>query len=156
MRMGFCGLPVSGLDGGVKGPIAFRTVLRKFVRAAADTDVDDGSGGATVLRAVVVGFDAELVDGIRGGRNGLVGEALVGGAIGVVVETVEEEVVELAALAVDVEGGVAAGVGGVFEEVAAYTGYEGGEVGVGATIEWQVLDLAGTDHLTAFAIVCLQ
>src|ERR1700677_1941742 len=122
-----------------------------MVGTAKDTDVDDGSGGAAILCAVVVGFDAELGDGIGGGRDGLVGEALVRGAVGVVVETVEEEVIELTALAVDVEGGIAAAVGGVLKDVAADAGNQGGEVGVGAAVEREVLHLAGADDLAALA-----
>src|ERR1700678_4384209 len=106
-----------------------------MVGTAKDTDVDDGSGGAAILCAVVVGFDAELGDGIGGGRNGLVGEALVRGAVGVVVETVEQEVVEFAALAIDVEGGIAAAVGGVLKNIAANTGDESCKIGISAAVE---------------------
>ena len=98
----------------------------KVIGTAADTDVDHGSGGAAVLGAVVVGFDAELIDSVGRRRDGLVGEALVGGAVGVVVDTVEQKVVEFTALTVDVEGGVAAGIRGVFDDVAADAGDESG------------------------------
>ena len=47
---------------------------------------------------VVVCLHPELVDGIRRGRNGLVGKSLVRGAVGVVIQAVEQEVVELRAL----------------------------------------------------------
>jgi len=93
------------------------SLAMEFVVAAANADVDDGTGGAAVLCAVVVGLNAKLGDSVGRGRNGLIGEALVGGAVGVVVETVEKKVVEFAALTVDVEGGVAAAVRRVLKDV---------------------------------------
>ena len=64
--------------------------------------VDRGAGGAAVLGAFVVGDDLELGDGVGRDGDDLVVEALVALAIGVVVHAVEQEVVEHAALAVDV------------------------------------------------------
>src|SRR6202020_2515710 len=64
----------------------------------------------------------------------------------------EEEVVELAALPVNIEGGVAAAVGGVLEDVAADAGDQCGEVGVGAAVERKILNLASADHLASFTV----
>ena len=47
------------------------------VGAAAYADVDDGTGGTTIFGAVVIRFDAELGDGVGGGGDGLIGEALI-------------------------------------------------------------------------------
>ena len=107
----------------------------KLIRAAADTDVDDRACGAAILRAVVVGLDAELVDGVGRRRNRLVRKALIRRAVGVVVKTIEKEVVELAALAVDVERGITTGVSRVLEDVAANAGDEGGEVCIRAAVK---------------------
>ena len=85
-----------------------------------------------ILGAVVTGFDAELGDGIGRGRNSLVGETLVRGPVGVVVNTVEEEVIEFAALTVDIERSVSTAGSSVFKDIAANPRNEGGEVSVGA------------------------
>ncbi len=49
----------------------------EFVAATANADVDDGTGGAAILCAVVVSLDAKFGDGGGRGRDGLVGKALV-------------------------------------------------------------------------------
>src|SRR6185437_7698296 len=72
----------------------------ELIGTASNTHVDHRTGRTTVFGAVVVGLDTKLRDGIRRWRNSLVGETLVGGAVGVVVDAVQEEVVELTALAV--------------------------------------------------------
>ncbi len=72
------------------------------VGSALRGDVDGGAGGAAVLGALVVGDDLELRDGVGRDGDDLVVESLVALAVGVVVEAVEQEVVEHAALAVDV------------------------------------------------------
>ena len=81
------------VDGGVE-----------FVGSAGGCDVYGGAGGAAVFCALVVGDDLELGDGVGWDGDDLVVEALVALAVGVVVHAVEEEVVEHAALAVDVVG----------------------------------------------------
>ncbi len=73
------------------------------VGAAAIVDVDRGAGGASVLRAQVVGDDLELADGVGRRLHDLVREPLVAGAVGVVVDAVDQEVVERAPKAVDVQ-----------------------------------------------------
>ena len=79
----------------------------ELVGAAAERGVDDGAAGAAVLGAEVVGLDLELLDRVGRDLHDLVREALVAGAVGVVVDAVEDEVVERAAQAVDVERRVA-------------------------------------------------
>lgn len=44
------------------------------VGAATDADVDDGTCGASVLCEVVVCLNAKLGDGVRGGRDSLIGK----------------------------------------------------------------------------------
>ena len=73
------------------------------VGAARIGDVDRRAGRASVLGAHVVGDDLELADRVRRRLHHLVREALVAGAVGVVVDAVDQEVVEGRAQAVDVE-----------------------------------------------------
>ena len=82
------------------------------VRAAAIVDVDRRAGGAAVFGAHVVGDDLELADRVGRRLHDLVREALVAGAVGVVVDAVDQEVVERAAQAVDVERPLARRVAG--------------------------------------------
>ncbi len=116
------------VDGGVEA-----------VGSAVGGDVDGGAGGAAVLCALVVGDDLELGDGVGRDGDDLVVEALVALAVGVVVHTVEEEVVEHAALAVDVVGASADeradGAGGRSGGGLADAGDEAEEVGVVAADE---------------------
>ena len=77
------------------------------VGAAAVVDVDRRAGRAAVLGAHVVGDDLELADRVRRRLHHLVREALVARAVGVVVDAVDQEVVEGAAQAVDVERALA-------------------------------------------------
>ena len=78
-------------------------VAVKLVGAAAVGDVDRRAGRAAVLGAHVVGDDLELADRVGRRLHHLVREALVARAVGVVVDAVDQEVVEGAAQAVDVE-----------------------------------------------------
>ena len=95
---------------GLKKPAAFRSVLRRnsysvrveAVGAAARSHVDGCAGRPAVLGALVIGHHVELRDGVGRDGDDLVVEALVALAVGVVVHAVEQEVVEHAALAVDV------------------------------------------------------
>ena len=104
-------LPVSTLSGGRKGPnriqVGVAVVLpypaMKLVGAAVDRDVDHRTGSAAKFRTIVIGFDAKLVDRIRRRRNRLVGKSLVRSAVGVVVQSVEQKVVEFRPLPVDVK-----------------------------------------------------
>ena len=85
----------------------FPGVAVDLVGAAPVGDVHRRAGRASVFRALVVGDDAELADRVGRRLHHLVGEALVAGAVGVVVDAVDQEVVERAAQAVDVEGALA-------------------------------------------------
>ena len=82
-------------------------VAADLVRAAAVGDVDGRPGRAPVLGALVVGDDAELADRVGRRLHHLIGEPLVAGAVGVVVDAIDQEVVEGAAQAVDVERALA-------------------------------------------------
>ena len=149
-------LIVDGLEeaGGVERGVA--QVLPdggvEFVGAAADGGVDDSAAGAAEFGREVVGFEAKLLDGVRGDLDDLIGEALVRGAVGVVVDAVDDEVILRTAHAVDVEGGVAR----VGDAAAADAGGEQGEVGVGAAVEREVDDLLGADDGAAGAGVGFQ
>src|SRR5580704_10441430 len=107
------------------------------VGSALRGDVDGGAGGAAVLGALVIGHDLPL--GNRVGRNGddLVVEALIGLAVSIVVHAVEEEVIEDAALAIDVIGAgadqAADGAGGSSGGCLATAGNQGEQVGVVTT-----------------------
>ncbi len=76
----------------------------ELVGAALVGRVDRGAAGATVFRARIVGDDLELGHCVGRRLHRLVREALVARAVRVVVEAVEQEVVERAPHAVDVEG----------------------------------------------------
>ena len=52
------------------------------------------SGRASVFGAHIVGDNPELLDRVRRQVHNLIAEALVAGAVGIVVHTVEQEVVE--------------------------------------------------------------
>ena len=97
---------MSGLEeaGRVQVGVADELVQRRVevVGAAQRGHVDGGAGGAAVLGALVVGDHLELRDGVGRDGDDLVVEALVALAVSVVVDAVEQEVVEHAALAVDV------------------------------------------------------
>ena len=118
-------------------------------------DVDGGAGGAAVLGALVVGDDLELGDGVRRDGDDLVVEALVAFAVGVVVDAVEQEVVEHAALAVDVVGAGADervdGAGGRGGGGLAGAGDKAEEVGVVAADEREGCALIVGDGLAALA-----
>jgi len=87
----------------------------KLVGSAFDSGIDDGAGGTTKLGAVVIGLDLEFGERIGIGQNDLVRKSLVAGTVRVVVDAIEQEVVELAAAAIDVVRSVAAAVRAVFE-----------------------------------------
>ncbi len=142
-------------SGGVQNRVAvvFPERAVQLVGAALDGYVDDGSGSVIVLGAVVVGLDFELLDGVGARLHYLVREALVAGAVGVVIDAIEHEVVEFAALAVDVIGSVAAGVCTVFEERLGDARNQQRKIGVGAPIQREVGDFTGVDNLAAGAVV---
>ena len=66
----------------------------KLVGSAANARVDDGAARAAVLGREVVGDDAKLLDRVRIELNDLIGEALVGCAVGVVIDAIHHEVVQ--------------------------------------------------------------
>ncbi len=141
-----------GVEVGVADELVEEAV--EAVGSALRGDVNGGTGGAAVLGALVVGHDLELGD--RVGRDGddLVVESLVTLAVGVVVETVEQEVVEHAALAVDVvcagadEGVDGAGDGGGWG--LARAGDDAHVVGIVAGDERHGRGLIVADGLAAF------
>ena len=150
---------------GLKKVVAFSAVSRKnsqrvaveLVRAAAVGDVDRRAGGAPVLGALVVGDDAELADRVGRRLHHLVREALVAGAVGVVVDAVDQEVVERAAQAVDVERAFARrAVGALVQRRLADAGREQRQRRVLAAVQRQLAHLVAGDHLAALARVGLD
>src|SRR5207247_1799768 len=79
----------------------------KRIRSAPVGHVHRGARGAAVFGALVVRHHAELADRVRGRLHHLVRETLVARAVRVVVDAVDEEVVEHAPQAVDVERALA-------------------------------------------------
>ncbi len=120
-----------------------------LIGAAFDAGTDHGAGRAAELGTVVVGFNFELGKRVRIGLNHLIRKALVAGPIGIIVHTVEHEIIQLAALAVDVERSIAAGVGLIFERRFGDAGREQSEIGIRSSVERQFADLCLADHLAA-------
>src|SRR5579872_5029378 len=109
-----------------------------------------------IFRTEVVGLHAILGDGVGIDLHDLVGEALIAGAVGIVVDAIEHEVVGFGALSVYVVRGVAAGEGPVFQLGLAHTGHQQGKVGIGAAVERQVHYFARGDHAAALAGIGFQ
>src|SRR5262249_7825117 len=128
----------------------------ELVCSALDRRVDDGAGRSAIFGGIIVGFNFELGKCIRVWLNNLVGETLIAGAVGVVVDAIEQEVVEFAAAAVDVIRSVATAVGAILQRGFRYTRSQQREVGVGATIQRQLYDLLGVNELAARAGLCLN
>ena len=78
-------------------------VSMKLVAAAAIGDVNRRAGRPAVFRAHVVGDDPELRDGVGSRLHHLVRETLVARTVCIVVDAIDQEVVERAAKAIDVE-----------------------------------------------------
>src|SRR5262249_11832931 len=90
---------------GVQIGVAQKLVRRamELVPAGAGRRADDGATSPPVLRAVVIGDDLKLRHGIGRWLRDLIGESLIAGAVGVVVDAIQQEVVIRAAHAVHVE-----------------------------------------------------
>ena len=142
------------IENGIADVVIGLTV--KLICAAANADVHNCTRGATVLRTVVVRLDTELGDSIRRRRNRLVRKSLVRCAISVVVEPVKKKVVELAALAVHIERGVATRVRRVLQNVAANARNKSCEIGVRAAVKRKIFNLPRADHLPTFTTVSLK
>ena len=127
-----------------------------LIGAALGGGVDDGAGGAAILGAVVAGLHAELADRVRRQLHHLVGKALVAGAVGVVIHAIDHEIVERAALAVDVERRVAAGRAAVLEHGLADAGSQQREIRIGAAVQRQIDDRGVADHVAAAAGIGLD
>ena len=126
------------------------------VGAARIGDVDRGARRTAVLRAHVVGHDLELADRIRRRLHHLVREALVAGAVGVVVDAVDQVVVERRAQAVDVERPFARRRAAGADRRRAHARRQQRQRRILAAVERQRLGLLAGDHLAAIARVGLQ
>ena len=146
-------------DAGLKKPVALRLVSRdelprrpaEAVGAAGGRDVDGRAGRPSVLRAHVVGDDFELGHRVGRGLHHLVAEALVARAVGVVVDAVDEEVVERAAQAVDVEAPLARRETARVERRQPHAGREQRQARVITAVERKGPHLLAGDHLAALA-----
>src|SRR6185295_4922076 len=136
-----------GVEHGVAEELPGLTV--KLVCSALDSGIDDSAGGAAIFGAVVVGFHLEFGERIGIGLNDLVGKALVAGAVGVVVDAIQQEIVELAAATVHVIGSVAAAVGAVFQRGFRDPWGQQSEIRVGTAVQGEFDDLLRIDELTA-------
>ena len=138
-----------------------RRVAEEFPRAAVDLihaapvrHVHRRAGGAAVLRALVVRDDAELADRVGRRLHHLVRKALVARAVRVVVDAVDQEVVERAAQAVDVEGAFARRpVRALVQRRLADAGRQQGERRVLAAVQRELAHLVAGDHLAPLARV---
>jgi hypothetical protein len=129
----------------------------KRIRTAAVVDVDGRAGGTAVLGAHVVGDDLELADRVRRGLHHLVREALVARAVGVVVDAIDQEVVEHAAEAVDVQGPLPGRVPGRQRRSAEFhSRRQQRERRILAGEQGQRARLIAGDHLAALAGVGLE
>ena len=130
------------------------------IGATLRCDVDGRSGGPAILGAFVVGYHLELRNGVWRDSDNLVVESLVALTVGIIVETVQEKVVEHAALAVDVIGaGADEGVdrtGRRGRRSLARTGHQAYQVRVVAGDKGQRLALVVGDGLAAFASLGLK
>ncbi len=106
----------------------------------------------SVLGAVTIGDDLELLQCIWRHLNHLVRKSLVGCAVGVVVQAVQNEIVELAAQAAHVEGRLP------FRKPVGepHARREQGERSAGAAIERQVNHCFVVDDLAAIARIRLE
>ncbi len=151
---------IHGFDkaGGVEIGVAqkFPKFAVQLIGAALDGGVDDCASGAPVLGAVVIGLHLELCQGIGIRLDHLVGKALIAGAIRVVIDTVEQKVIQLAALAVDVERSVSIAVTLIFKGRLGHARDQQCEIGIGSAVERKVHNLFGVDHLAAAAVVGFQ
>ena len=126
------------------------------VGAAGVGHVDGGAGRAAVLGAHVVGDDLEL--GHRVGRrlHHLVREALVAGAVGVVVDAIDEEVVEGRPQTVHVERALARREAAGVQRREPHARRQQRELRVLAAVQRQGARDFTADHLAAVARIGLQ
>ena len=91
-------LVLQGLEESGRVEIGIAQILEqravKLIGAALQGGVDDRPAGASELGAEIVGLDLEFRHGIGRDLRHLVGEALVAGAVGVVVDSIQDEIVE--------------------------------------------------------------
>ena len=120
------------------------------VGAGLRRDVHDRSAAAPKLGRVGIDDQAKLGDRVRGRLDGLVREALIGCAIEVIVDSVEEEIVPDAAKPVDVIGAFATeGDGALVAGLGLADAWgEEREVGIAAALEWKLNHLFGCNDLT--------
>ncbi len=122
--------------GGIKRSIAQKVPKRKveIVGATAVCRIDDCATSATVLRREVVGDYPEFANRVGRKLHHLVGEALVGSAISIVLYTIESEIVIGTAQAVYVIAGIASTAKRSAAQGANRAGRQQGEVGVRAPV----------------------
>ena len=144
--------------GGIEGRVA--NVLPgapvELIGAEAGDHVDGSAAGVAKLGAGVIDYHLKLGYRIGRGLHHLVGESLIGGAVLVVVQAVEEEVVEGAAQAVDVKGAFARIALGELAGAGNHAGGQLHQLRILASVQRQLGDFAVGDHLAVFAGLGLQ
>ena len=147
--------------GGVQIGVAQELVGRavKLVGPGFHHRVHHRAAHAPVFGAVVAGDDFEFGDRVRRRLHQLRRIALVAGAVGVVVQAVQQKIVIRAAHAVHVEGALArraAGREGNRDGRLDRVGGQQRQVRVVAAVERQFDDLLRVDHLAVFARIGLR
>ncbi len=129
-------------------PEIFPRAAVELAGAASGRDVHYGADDAAIFGAVVICHDFEFAQRVRRRLNGLVGESLVVGSVKVVVEPVQDEVIQFAALAVHVKRRVAARQGLVLEEGLSNAWNQERQIRIGAAVEREVDNLTPADDLS--------
>src|SRR5207245_1236324 len=119
----------------------------ELIRPATDTRVDHRTRSPAVLCAVVVRLQTKLRDSIWRRRNIFVRESLVGCAIGIIVQAIQQEIIKSAALSVNVERRLAARRRLILQKRLTHARGQQCKIGIGPAIERQVLDLLCPDNL---------
>src|SRR5215472_2944369 len=128
----------------------------EVICAAAGLYVDNRARHAAIFGGVIVGLQAELVDSVRRWRDVLILEALVRGPVIRVLKTVEHELVELRAHAVDVVRVGAAGCGLILKHRLAGARSKQYEISIGSPVQGQILHLSRSDDLASRTRLRLQ
>jgi hypothetical protein len=125
----------------------------QLIRTAFDSGVDHSARGASILGAVVIGSHFKLRQGIRIGLNDLVRKALVAGAVGIVIDTIRQKIIQFAALSVNVERGITIVIGLIFERRLGHARHQQRQIGIGSTVQRKIRDLLRVNDLPAAAAV---
>src|SRR5262249_34603490 len=143
-----------GIEHGIA--MIFPQTAVKLIGPGAVRCVDHGAGAASEFRAISVGLDLELLDGVRRDLDDLARKALIAGAIRIVVDAIQQEVIDRIAQPVDVEGGFAPGSRDAVLRRFAHAGGQQRKVGVGPAVERKVHDLLALYNLASNAGISFE